>query len=40
MVAVLISIEFIFNPDYVLDFVMKLKRAKKLKMHGNFFPQV
>jgi hypothetical protein len=30
----------IIIPNYALDFVVREKRAKNLKMHGNFLPQV
>jgi len=28
------------NPDYAIDFVMRKKRAKNMKKHGNFLPQM
>jgi hypothetical protein len=28
------------NPDYAIDFVMREKRAKNMKMHGDFLPQM
>ncbi len=30
------SFEFLFNPDYALDFVMKTKGTIKLSTHGLF----